>query len=134
MQVFKAYFKIIKKNLPQMFIYLGIFAGMSVAFANLGVGKMTTEFVDSKPGIAVFSNDDDTVLMDGLLCVPGGSGHDRSQSRTHRMQGRMRCFSARSPISSRFPQASPKAFLAIRALRSSAPWCRTPMRRPIRII
>jgi ABC-2 type transport system permease protein len=70
MQVFKAYFKIIKKNLPQMFIYLGIFAGMSIAFANLGVGKMSTEFVDSKPGIAVFS-DDDTVLVDGLHAYLG---------------------------------------------------------------
>lgn len=71
MQVFKAYFKIIKKNLPQMFIYLGIFAGMSIAFANLGVGKMATEFVDSKPSIAVFSEDEDTVLMEGFYTYLG---------------------------------------------------------------
>ncbi len=63
MQVFNAYFKIIKKNLPQMLIYLGIFAGMSIAFSNMGVGQMTTEFVSSKPAIAVFSKDGDTVLM-----------------------------------------------------------------------
>lgn len=63
MQVFKAYFKIIKKNLPQMLIYLGIFAGLSVAFSRMGVGQTVTEFVNSKPNIAVFSSDGDTVLM-----------------------------------------------------------------------
>lgn len=63
MQVFNAYFKIIKKNLSQMLIYLGIFAGLSIAFSSMGVGQMTTEFVSSKPAIAVFSKDGDTVLM-----------------------------------------------------------------------
>jgi ABC-2 type transport system permease protein len=67
MQVFKAYFKIIKKNMPQMYIFLGIFAALSVAFSSVGVGKATVEFTNSKPDIAVFSQDADTPLMKGFI-------------------------------------------------------------------
>jgi len=67
MQVFKAYFKIIKKNMPQMYMFLGIFAALSVAFSSIGVGKATTEFTGSKPVIAVFSKDADTPLMERFI-------------------------------------------------------------------
>lgn len=67
MQVFKAYFKIIKKNMPQMMIYLVIFAGLSVAFSRMGTGSTIEEFTGSKPNIAMFSNDKKSAVLDGLI-------------------------------------------------------------------
>ncbi|MHB1454694.1 MAG: ABC transporter permease [Saccharofermentanales bacterium] len=65
MQVFKAYFGIIRKNLGQMSIYLGVFLGLSIMFANLGVGSVISEFAESKPPVAVFI-EDDSVLAQGF--------------------------------------------------------------------
>lgn len=57
MQVFKAFFKVIKKNLPQMFIYLGIFIALSILFMGAGVGREIVEFEHTRPNIAVFDKD-----------------------------------------------------------------------------
>ena len=86
MQVFNAYFKIIKKNLPQMFIYLGIFAGLSIAFSQMGVGQTASEFVNSKPDIAVFSQNEDTVLMKDFKELSEQSRDDRSDRQYRRCE------------------------------------------------
>ena len=61
MQVFKAYYYIILRNLPQMLIFLIIFLALSIAFANMGVGNITTEFEESKPAIALIVEDKSVV-------------------------------------------------------------------------
>lgn len=66
MQVFNAYFKIIKKNIPQMMIYLVVFISLSVVFVNVGVGQVSTAFVSTKPHIAVFVNGEETALVKGF--------------------------------------------------------------------
>jgi ABC-2 type transport system permease protein len=71
MQVFKAYFGIIRKNMGQMMIYLGIFLGLSVAFASLGVGNVVEEFAESRPRIALF-DEDDSVLSRGFVAYLEG--------------------------------------------------------------
>ncbi len=75
MQVFKAYFKIIKKNIPQMMIYLVIFAGLSVAFSRMGTGSAVEDFTGSMPHIAVFSQDKQSAVLDGLLDYLGKNAH-----------------------------------------------------------
>lgn len=66
MQVFKVYFKVVKKNMPQMMIFLFIFIGLSIAFVNVGVGKAQTEFSNTKPDIAIFSDEGETLIVKGL--------------------------------------------------------------------
>lgn len=61
MQVFKAYFLIILRNIPQMLIFLTIFLALSIAFANMGVGNVAEEFVESKPSIALFVEDESEI-------------------------------------------------------------------------
>lgn len=61
MQVFKAYFLIILRNIPQMIIFLTIFLALSIAFANMGVGNITSEFEESKPSIALFVEDESEI-------------------------------------------------------------------------
>ncbi len=75
MQVFKAYFKIIKKNIPQMMIYLVIFAGLSIAFSRMGTGSAVEEFTGSKPNIAVFVRDKQSAVLDGLVAYLGKAAH-----------------------------------------------------------
>lgn len=66
MQVFNVYFKVIKKNLPQMMIFFVVFVALSIAFVNVGIGKISTEFTSSKPVIAIFSQDNETDIIEGL--------------------------------------------------------------------
>jgi len=63
MQVFNAYFKVIKKNLPQIFIYLGIFLLLSILLSNLNQSTSTTTFTQSKIKMALFN--DDTLAYQG---------------------------------------------------------------------
>ncbi len=65
MQVFRAYFKIILKNLPQMMIYLVVFLSLSIMFASLGVGGTISGFEESRPRVALFL-EDDSVLVRGF--------------------------------------------------------------------
>jgi len=66
MQVFKVCFKVIQKNLPQMFIYLGIFLVLSIALTSLGGGSTNTDFTQTKIRIAFINNDKDSTLIDGF--------------------------------------------------------------------
>jgi len=58
MQVFNAFFKVIKHNIPQMMIYFGIFLALSIAFLNAGVAQEDEMFDISRPSLAIIDNDD----------------------------------------------------------------------------
>lgn len=71
MQVFNVYFKIIKKNIPQMLIFFVIFVALSIFFVNVGIGQQTMEFASTKPSIAIFSYDGETDIVKGLRSYLG---------------------------------------------------------------
>lgn len=66
MQVFKTYFKIIKKNLPSMSIYFFIFLFFSIALSNTGTTKSMEAFQSTKSNIAFINEDGDSLLASGL--------------------------------------------------------------------
>jgi len=66
MQVYKVYFKIIKKNLGQMLIYFGVFLMLAILLTNLGGGKSISGFSETKSNIAFFNYDKDSQLVEGL--------------------------------------------------------------------
>jgi len=66
MQVFKAYFKIIKKNIPSMLIYLGVFIGLAIMFSMLIGGNKITNFSETKCRIAFFNYDKESELIDSF--------------------------------------------------------------------
>lgn len=66
MPVFKVYFKIIQKNLPQMLIYLVIFLAISILLINVGVSKPTTSFTASKTKIAFINHDENSEFIKGF--------------------------------------------------------------------
>lgn len=66
MQVFKLYFKIIQKNLPQLLIYVIVFISLAILFTISGPQIPNTAFTETKINIAFFNEDKDNVLVDGL--------------------------------------------------------------------
>lgn len=67
MQVFKAYFKILRSRIVGLMVYFGIF----IAIALLITGSLTqtvtgTAFTQEKSNIAFYNMDDDSALTDGL--------------------------------------------------------------------
>ncbi len=66
MPVFKAYFKVIKKNLPSLMIFFAIFVTMSVLFFNTSGSRSTDAFNPTKSQIAFIRNDSDSPLVEGL--------------------------------------------------------------------
>ncbi len=56
MQVFNVFFKIAKKQLPQLLIYATIFGILIVFLTNMGTGN--NAYTESKMEIAIFNNDD----------------------------------------------------------------------------
>ncbi len=66
MPVFKAYFKVIKKNLPSLIIYFIIFVATASLFFNTSGSRTTDAFSPTKSQIAFISNDSDSPLVDGL--------------------------------------------------------------------
>ncbi len=61
MQVFNAFFKVIKHNIPQMLIYFGIFLALSIAFLNAGVAQDDEMFDISRPPLAIIDNDNSKI-------------------------------------------------------------------------
>ncbi len=57
MQVFKAYFKIIQKNLPQMLIYIVVFIVLAVLFSRLASTTGVSSFQETKIKTAVICED-----------------------------------------------------------------------------
>ncbi len=57
MQVFKVYFKIIQKNLPQMLIYLVVFVALAAMFTNFSPTTTIKDFTETKSSIAIINED-----------------------------------------------------------------------------
>jgi ABC-2 type transport system permease protein len=66
MQVFKAYFKVIKKNLPSLMIYFIIFVAISMVFFSTSGSQAADAFNPAKSQIAFISHDGDSPLVEGL--------------------------------------------------------------------
>jgi ABC-2 type transport system permease protein len=66
MQVFKAYFKIIRKRLPSILIYFVIFVGVSMIITSMVGNRGAAAFVQTKTKIAFFNEDGASPLASGL--------------------------------------------------------------------
>ncbi len=66
MQVFNAYLKIIKKNMPMLSIYIVAFLAVTMIMQLSEGGNNIASFTQSRPKIAIVSNDENTPLLDGL--------------------------------------------------------------------
>ncbi|ERI93705.1 ABC-2 type transporter [Clostridiales bacterium oral taxon 876 str. F0540] len=66
MQVYKAFFKIILKNLNQIMIYIVVFISLAIALANTNSRPVNTNFTDTKVNIAFINNDTDSVFVKGF--------------------------------------------------------------------
>lgn len=66
MPVYKAYFKIIKQNLPSISIYISIFLILAVMFTYLGGQKTVPGFSEARTSIAFISHDQGGVVANGL--------------------------------------------------------------------
>jgi ABC-2 type transport system permease protein len=66
MQVYKAYFKIIRKRLPSLLIYISIFM-LIVVIITQQLSGIGAAFAESKSKIAVFNEDAGAPISDGLM-------------------------------------------------------------------
>ena len=66
MTVYKAFFKIILKNLSQIIIYVVIFISLAVTLANVNSQSIETSFTETKVNIAFINNNTDSILVEGL--------------------------------------------------------------------
>ena len=67
MQVFKVYFKIIKRNLPMLAIYIAIFMLFALLLTISGTGETTNNFSETKNRIMILNQDETSPLTDGLI-------------------------------------------------------------------
>ncbi len=66
MQIYKAFFKVIYKNLSQIMIYVVIFIFLAVAFANTNTKSAYTNFTETKVNIVFINHDTNSRLVEGL--------------------------------------------------------------------
>lgn len=66
MQVYKAFFKIIKKNISQLSIYLVLCIVFSIMFSNLSTSSNDTDFETTKTNIAFINNDENSKIISGF--------------------------------------------------------------------
>lgn len=66
MQVYKAYFKIIKKNIGQLSIYLIIFLLFAIIFGKVSTSPKDTGFESTKVNISIINKDENSKLISGL--------------------------------------------------------------------
>lgn len=71
MQVFKVFFKIIKKNMGMISIYIVIFIGIAVLITLLGNTAVSTDFTQTKSPVAVINHDTDSELVKGFTAFIG---------------------------------------------------------------
>lgn len=67
MKVFKVYFKIIKRNLPMLSIYVVIFMLFALLLTISGVGGSTDSFSETKNRVMIINQDEASSLTDGLV-------------------------------------------------------------------
>ncbi|PYG85769.1 ABC-2 type transport system permease protein [Ruminiclostridium sufflavum DSM 19573] len=66
MQVFKTYFRIIKKNMGQISIYIGVFLTLAILFSFSSPSKDLDNFMQAKTRVAFINEDEHSPLIDGL--------------------------------------------------------------------
>jgi ABC-2 type transport system permease protein len=66
MQVYKAFFKVILKNLNQIMIYVVVFISLAVGLANTNTNPADTNFTETKVNIAFINYDTNSKLIEGL--------------------------------------------------------------------
>ena len=66
MQVFRAYFKVMRASAGGIAIYLVVFLGLSVMFSSAGAPRTMGDFTQTKTPIAVINRDKDAPLAQGL--------------------------------------------------------------------
>ena len=66
MQVYKAFFKIIFKNLNQLMIYVVVFVSLSAALAKTYTNPVNTNFEEVKVNIVFINHDKNSKLIEGL--------------------------------------------------------------------
>jgi len=66
MVVYKAVFKIIQTNIPQLVISFGVFLFVTVFLAHTYVNPVNTDFTESKINIAFINHDTNSTLVEGL--------------------------------------------------------------------
>lgn len=67
MQVFRAYFKIIKKNIPQLAIYIVVFVSLNFALVKMNAHPAVVDFSETKVNLAIFSDEETTGFTEGLI-------------------------------------------------------------------
>lgn len=66
MQVYKAFFKIILKNLSQIMIYVVVFVSLAMALGSIGNKSVTVDFTETKVKTVFINYDEDSKLVEGL--------------------------------------------------------------------
>ena len=66
MVVYKAFFKVIFKNLAQLMIYFIVFISLAVALANTNFKSQDTNFAETKVNIAFINYDYNSLIVEGL--------------------------------------------------------------------
>ena len=66
MQVYKAFFKIVQKNIPQLVIYVALFLFFAIFLANTYTDPTNINFTETKVNIAFINHDTDSIIVDGL--------------------------------------------------------------------
>ena len=66
MQVFSAYFRIVKRLLPQLMIYVCVFMGLAIVFTFMNGDSAETTFTATSMKVAVVERDAPSPLVDGL--------------------------------------------------------------------
>lgn len=66
MQVYKALFKVIKKNLPMLMIYVVVFLFFAIFLSNVNTNPLEEDFTETKVNMVFINNDGDSLLAAGL--------------------------------------------------------------------
>jgi ABC-2 type transport system permease protein len=66
MQVYKAFFKVILKNLNQIMIYVVVFISLAIGLANTNTNPVAANFTETKVKIAFINYDTNSRLVEGL--------------------------------------------------------------------
>ena len=66
MQVYKAFFKIIKKNLIEISIYVFVFLMFAIILSSTGSNTQNIGFEESKGNLVIINNDKDSKIIEGL--------------------------------------------------------------------
>lgn len=67
MKVFNVYFKIIKRNLPMLSIYIAVFMIFSLILSLYGGGASVNTFTETKSRVMIINKDESSPLTEGLI-------------------------------------------------------------------